>query len=336
VQALRRLATKTFNADWGVRLVSDDQPFYNPQGYHYGSVWPLFTGWTALAEFRYGRWLQGLIHLQNALRDNQHSALGCIEEVFHGALYQPAGVCPHQAWSESMMLQPIYEGLLGIRPHALERRIEIAPYVQLHWPFFTAGPICVDDQQLFMHAQLEENLLTFQFRVRPFPGKNKPENLQPLRVDFKPIFPSTVQLEEIRRQNHLIEVKPEERADLTRWPVALEVGGEPVTVAFRLARYFTVVPPFTEINPGERSRGLMIVDQHIRGKMITLELEGEPGAAGQIEFVMWGYQVKEIRGGRLLEQNRIAFKFPALSAAEKSAAPNSPRYARNRIEITLR
>ncbi len=336
VQALRRLATKTFNADWGVRLVSDDQPFYNPQGYHYGSVWPLFTGWTALAEFRYGRWLQGLIHLQNALRDNQHSALGCIEEVFHGALYQPAGVCPHQAWSESMMLQPIYEGLLGIRPHALERRIEIAPYVQLHWPFFTAGPICVDDQQLFMHAQLEENLLTFQFRVRPFPGKNKPENLQPLRVAFKPIFPSTVQLEEIRRQNHLIEVRPEERADLTRWPVALEVGSEPVTVVFRLARYFTVVPPFTEINPGERSRGLMIVDQHIRGKMITLELEGEPGAAGQIEFVMWGYQVKEIRGGRLLEQNRIAFKFPALSAAEKSAAPNSPRYARNRIEITLR
>jgi glycogen debranching enzyme len=336
VQALRRLATKAFNADWGVRLVADDHPFYNPQGYHYGSVWPLFTGWTALAEFRYGRWLQGLMHIQNSLRDENRSALGCVEEVLHGELYQPAGVCPHQAWSESMALQPIYEGLLGIRPHALERRLEIAPFIQLHWPFLTAGPICLDDQQLFMHAQLEENLLTFQFRVRPFPGKNKPENWQPLHVDFKPIFPSTAQLEEIRRQNHLIEVKPEERADLIRWPVPLEVGGEPVMVTFRLARYFTVVPPFTEITAGERSRGLIIVDQHIRGKIITLEMEGEPNAAGQVEFVMWGYQVKEIKGGQLLGPNRIAFEFPALAIAEKSAAPNSPRYASHRIEITLR
>jgi len=336
MQALRRLATKAFNADWGVRLVGDDQPFYNPQGYHDGSVWPLFTGWTALAEFRYGRGLQGLMHIQNALRDAQRSALGCVEEVLHGKLYQPAGVCPHQAWSESMMLQPIYEGLLGIRPHALERRIEIAPFIQLHWPFLTAGPIGLDEQQLFMHVQREENLLTFQFRVRPFPGKNKPENWLPLRVDFKPVFPSTVQLEEIRRQNQLLEVKPEERADLIRWPVPLEVGGEPVTVTFRLARYFTVVPPFAEINPGERSRGAMILDQHIRGKIITLEMEGEPNAAAQLEFVMWGYQVKEIKGGKLLEQNRMAFAFPALPAVTGSDAPPSRQYASHRIEITLR
>ncbi len=340
VQALRRLATKPFNADWGVRLVGDDHPFYNPQGYHYGSVWPLFTGWTALAEFRYGRWLQGLMHIQNSLRNGQRSALGCVEEVLHGEFYQPAGVCAHQAWSESMMLQPIYEGLLGIRPHALARRIEIAPYIPLHWPFLTAGPIGLDDQQLFMHMQHEENVLTFQFRVRPFPGKNKPENWQPLHVDFKPIFPSTVQLEEFRRQNHLLEVKPEERADLIRWPVALEVGGEPVTVALRLARYFTVVPPVAEITRGERSCGLMILDQHIRGKIITLDMEGEPDTAAQLEFVMWGYQIKNISGGRLTaidgEHGAITFKFPARQKAAARDLAESRNYSRHRIEITLR
>ena len=342
VQALRRLATKAFNADWGVRLVSDDHPFYNPQGYHYGSVWPLFTGWTALAEFRYGRWLQGLMHIQNPASrgDNHRSALGCVEEVLHGELYQPAGVCAHQAWSESMMLQPIYEGLLGIRPHALERRIEITPYIPLHWPFLTAGPISLNDQQLFMHMQHEENVLTFQFRVRPFPGKNKPENWQPLRIDFKPTLPATVQLEEIRRQHQLIEVKPEARADLIRWPVSLEVGGEPVTVAFRLARYFTVVPPVAEINRGERSHGLMILDQHLRGRMVTLEMEGEPGAAAQLEFVMWGYQIKNISGGRLTtidgERDAIAFEFPAQQNTA-GREPGGPRnYSRHRVEITLR
>jgi len=340
VQALRRLATKAFNADWGVRLVGDDHPFYNPQGYHDGSVWPLFTGWTALAEFRYGRWLQGLMHIQNALRDGQRSALGCVEEVLHGELCQPAGVCPHQAWSESMMLQPIYEGLLGIRPHALERRIEITPYIPLHWPFLTVGPIGLDDQQLFMHMQREENLLTFQFRVRPFPGKDKSDNWQPLRVDFKPTFPSTVQLEEIRRQNQLLEIKPEERADLIRWPIALEVGGEPVTVTFRLARFFTVTPPVAEIAPGQRSSGWVIVDQHIRGKIITLELEGEPAARAQLEFVRWGYQIKNVIGGQLAtiddEHGVIAFEFPMLPNATGVNSSGPKKYSSHRIEITLR
>lgn len=339
VQALRQLATKPFNADWGVRLVGDDHPFYNPQGYHYGSVWPLFTGWVALAEFRYGRWLQGLMHIQNALGEENRSALGCIEEVLHGETYQPAGVCAHQAWSESMLLQPIYEGLLGIKPHALEPRLEIAPYIPLHWPFLTAGPIGLGEQQFFMHMQREANMLTFQFRVRPFPGKNKPDHWQPLRVDFKPTFPSTVQLEEIRRQNHLLEVKAEERADLIRWPVSLEVGGEPVTVTFRLARFFTVLPPVAEVAHGQRSRGWVIIDQHIRGKLITLVLEGEPAAKAQLEFVLWGYQIKDIIGGRLTglegEHGIMAFEFPAVPKTLDGNATPSRKYSRHHIEITL-
>lgn len=332
VQALRRLAAKAFNADWGVRLVADDHPFYNPQGYHYGSVWPLFTGWTALAEFRYGRWLQGLTHIQNSLRHAQLSALGCSEEVLHGELYQPSGVCPHQAWSGSVILQSLYEGLLGLKPQALERRLEMAPYIQLHWPFFTVGPIALADQQLFMHWQREANVLTFQFRVRPFPGKSKPENWQPLRVDFKPIFPATVQLEEIHRQDHLIEVKPEERADLTRWPIALEVSGEPLTVTLRLAKFFTVVPPVVEAKIGAPSCGWVILEQHFKGKTVVITVEGQPRTAGKLDFVFWGYHIKAVSGGRLREtgdeHGAILFDFPA--------APSSLRYVQHRLEITLR
>ena len=41
--------------DWGSRLLSDAEPLYDPLSYHHGSVWPLFTGWTAMAAYRYGR-----------------------------------------------------------------------------------------------------------------------------------------------------------------------------------------------------------------------------------------------------------------------------------------
>jgi glycogen debranching enzyme len=330
VQALRRLASKAFNAEWGVRLVADDHPFYNPQGYHYGSVWPLFTGWTALAEFRYGRWLQGLTRLQNAMRNFQHGALGCLDEVLHGEIYQPAGVCPHQAWSQSVFLQAIYEGLLGLKPNALAPRLEMAPYLPLHWPFFAAGPISIDEQQLLFFFHREANLLTFQFKVRPFPGRAKRQTQPPLRVDFKPIFPSTAQLAEMRRDHHLIEVKPDERADLIRWPISLEVGEAPVTLTLRLEKFFTVIPPFIEIQPGASRGGCVILDQHIKGKIVTVEVEGEPANRAELEFVLWGYQMKEIKGGQLVasdgERSRIAFVF---------SQPGSSRYARHTIEIAL-
>ena len=37
------------------RLLSDRSALYDPLSYHYGSVWPLFTGWTSMAAYRYGR-----------------------------------------------------------------------------------------------------------------------------------------------------------------------------------------------------------------------------------------------------------------------------------------
>ena len=35
--------------DWGQRILSNRSELYDPLSYHYGSVWPLFTGWAASA-----------------------------------------------------------------------------------------------------------------------------------------------------------------------------------------------------------------------------------------------------------------------------------------------
>ena len=34
--------------DWGARILSNRSALYDPLSYHYGSVWPLFTGWAAM------------------------------------------------------------------------------------------------------------------------------------------------------------------------------------------------------------------------------------------------------------------------------------------------
>jgi glycogen debranching enzyme len=64
---LARWASNEFSTDWGTRDLSPTTSFYDPISYHQGTVWPLFTGWVSLAEYRYGRTLSGYAHLmQNA------------------------------------------------------------------------------------------------------------------------------------------------------------------------------------------------------------------------------------------------------------------------------
>src|SRR5262249_31014363 len=53
------LAGSSIATDWGARILSNQSALYDPLSYHYGSVWPLFTGWTAVAAYRHGRPLAG-------------------------------------------------------------------------------------------------------------------------------------------------------------------------------------------------------------------------------------------------------------------------------------
>ena len=49
------LGAAAIATDWGARLLSNQSPLYDPLSYHYGSVWPLFTGWTSMAAYANGR-----------------------------------------------------------------------------------------------------------------------------------------------------------------------------------------------------------------------------------------------------------------------------------------
>lgn len=109
-RSLHTYSSKRFLTDWGVRLISSNDPVYNASGYHSGSVWPLFTGWVALAAKRYGeRELGARLAKINLLLYKQFGS-GYTPEVLHGERCELAGVCAHQAWSEAMAVLPLLEG----------------------------------------------------------------------------------------------------------------------------------------------------------------------------------------------------------------------------------
>jgi hypothetical protein len=133
---LNRWASSEFSTDWGTRDISDQTPFYDPISYHQGSVWPLFTGWTSLAEYRAGRSLSGYAHLMQNLNLTWAQDLGSVTELLSGAFFQPLGrSSSHQMWSSAMVITPLLRGLFGLDWNTLTKTLQVKPNLPADWGF---------------------------------------------------------------------------------------------------------------------------------------------------------------------------------------------------------
>jgi hypothetical protein len=104
---LDRVGSADFTSEWGVRMVPRSDPEYRPEGYHAGSVWPLFTGWVSLAERAAGRLDVADRHWRQVARLYTSHALGAWPEVLHGEEPRSIGVTSDQAWSTAMAVLPM-------------------------------------------------------------------------------------------------------------------------------------------------------------------------------------------------------------------------------------
>ncbi len=134
-KSFRRWASHDFSTDWGLRDVAESDPVYDPISYHQGSVWPLFTGWAAIAEYRSGNILSGYSHLRQNADQTTTQDLGAVTELLSGAYFQPFGrSTSHQLWSSAMVITPILRGLFGLTINAGTHTVTIAPHLPADWP----------------------------------------------------------------------------------------------------------------------------------------------------------------------------------------------------------
>jgi hypothetical protein len=124
-------------ADWGMRIISQRNPLYGPTGYHYGSVWPLFTGWASVAEYRNHRPLEAYANLRANSLLALNGSLGHVTEVLSGAYYEGLGTAsPHQIWSSAMVLSPAIRGMLGLSVDEANKSVMLAPHIPADWNDF--------------------------------------------------------------------------------------------------------------------------------------------------------------------------------------------------------
>jgi hypothetical protein len=146
---IAELAAPEHQADWGMRIISSRAAKYSAGGYHFGSVWPLFTGWAAVGEYRYHRALPGFSNLMANAQLALDGALAHVTEVLSGDYYQPLSTSsPHQIWSAAMVVSPLLRGLFGLQTDAGAHRVSMTPHIPADWTRFTVENVRVGSASL--------------------------------------------------------------------------------------------------------------------------------------------------------------------------------------------
>ncbi len=133
-EMLNRWASPEFSTDWGTRDLSPAVSFYDPISYHQGSVWPLFTGWVSLSEYRNGRSLAGYAHLMQNADLTWAQDLGAVTELLSGEFFRWFGrSTSHQLWSSAMVVTPTVRGMFGLEWSAADNTLTVTPSLPAQW-----------------------------------------------------------------------------------------------------------------------------------------------------------------------------------------------------------
>ena len=157
---LGRWASSEFSTDWGTRILSNRVSFYDPISYHQGTVWPLFTGWVSVAEYRAGRPLAGWLHLEQNADLTWSKDLGNTTELLSGEFFEPLGrSTAHQLWSSAMVISPVIRGLFGLSWDVAEHELSVTPSLPANWDSARLTAIPFGNGQVDLSMKREDGRL---------------------------------------------------------------------------------------------------------------------------------------------------------------------------------
>ncbi len=281
---LPTLADNNFSSDWGCRIISSNNSHFNPNGYHSGSVWPLFTGWEALAEYTSGRSVQGFTHVMNNLQVYKNWGLGFVEEVINGEIYKPSGVCRHQCWSETMVIQPAIEGLLGLEPDAISNILKLSPQLPAEWDTFEATNIRMGEHLVSLKMNRKKNLTNWQIsHTGPVP----------IKLEFNPAFPEGTVVRKVSLEN-----SSENNSYQANQPLIVNLSDQ-LNIQYEYEKGIKVLPIVPDPKPGGKSTGARIISDHFEKGIYSIILEAMQGQTVSIYVYVNGQSIKRVENGKL-------------------------------------
>lgn len=290
---LKQLASADLDTDWGLRDVSNKEPIYDGMSYHQGSVWPLFTGWAALAEYRGNQPLAGYRLLKQNADLTTAQDIGAVTELLSGDFFVPFGrSTSHQLWSSAMVITPTLRGLFGISIDAQTKTITVNPHLPAGWDHAALSNLPLDGVTGALHFVRRDGVLQVRLTTS---GEQK----WTLRSDL----PNG-------RFGKLKQSKMEMRAKVPAQfglsiplpPIEIDETAMPVTKS----AISTATWPLKRILPGSRTATMRVLQEEFGANSLTLTLEGESGSAGLLTLY---------RNGHIVPHAKIASATAAKGAA---------------------
>jgi glycogen debranching enzyme len=306
------LAAPEHQTDWGMRIISSRAPRYNAGGYHFGSVWPLFTGWASVGEYRYHRALPGYSNLAANAQLALDGSLGHVTEVLSGDYYQPLSTSsPHQIWSAAMIISPLLRGLFGLEADAGAHSLTFAPHVPADWTWFTLDRVRVGPSSLRLAYHKTPDGITLDVN-RTGSGD--------CTLEFSPALSLRAQVGGVemngRRLPFQIKQSESDQHVSVRFPVA--EGASALRIRLRNDFGLSISPALPPL--GSSSQGLRVISQAWTPSRdsLTLEVAGMPGK--QYQMGVWNaVQITSVDGAELVKTQSgdasLRIQFPG-SASE--------------------
>ncbi len=277
---IQQLAEADHQTDWGMRIISNRSPLFSGGGYHYGSVWPLFTGWAAVGEYRYHQEAPAYANLRSNALLALDGSLGHVTEVLSGDYYQPlATSSPHQIWSAAMVVSPILKGMLGLETSAVHHSVSLTPHVPADWPGFTLRNVAAGKSRMWMSYKKSEEGITLETGVAA--------GDEDCVVDFSPEVSLRASVLGVEYNGAAIPFRMETNETDEHVSVHFIVSGGTNVLRIRLRNEFGVSVKSDLPSLGNASQGLRILSEAWTSSRDQLTLEVSGKAGGLYKLRVW-------------------------------------------------
>jgi glycogen debranching enzyme len=315
-EMITRLAEADQETDWGMRIISSHSKVYDGSGYHFGSVWPLFTGWASVGEYRYHREFPAYSNLRaNALMASDGS-LGHFAEVLSGDYYQGFSTSsPHQIWSAAMVVSPMLRGLFGLRTDAGHHEITFAPHVPAVWTSFGIrnvhlGQVSVD----FQYHKTQDSVTVEATR----------SGTGDCWVQFSPAFSFRTKVVSVEMNGKPLPFKihsnDEDQHVSMRFPV--QAGANRIVIRLKNDFGLTLANELPAL--GSTSQALRMISNswNAARDQLTLDVSGVPGR--DYELGVWNPEQITSVEGAVLKKSSMRINIPVKEGTD---------YAHHRVVI---
>jgi GH15 family glucan-1,4-alpha-glucosidase len=301
---ITQLAAEQHQTDWGMRIISDESKVYDGSGYHYGAVWPLFTGWASVGEYRYHHVFPAYSNLRANALLGLDGALGHFTEVLSGDYYQSfATSSPHQIWSAAMVVSPILRGMLGLQTDARAHLLTFGPHVPADWTAFSVHNARVGEVSLDLQYRKTTDSLTLEVK-RTGNGD--------CWVEFSPAFSLRTQVLSVEMNGRPLPFKVRPNRNDQHLSVRFPVDGGSNVLVVHVKNDFGLslsneLPPL-----GSASRGLRVLSESWNQARteVTLETSGRGGS--HYEMNVWNpAQIASAEGAVLTKAGELEITMPA-------------------------